>query len=461
VVAEPGIPARLDLLASTGVRVTRVDVLWNTVAPSRPASAANPGDPAYRWSRYDAIVDGLTERGIAVIFNVYRSPSWTNGGRGYQWAPSPGRFASFMTALARRYDGVTEDTAGRTHGPVEMFEPWNEPNLAGFLMPQWQTNQDGTVTPASPRIYSGLLARAYASVKAVQPDAWVIGVSGGPNGSDRPPSGSVGIVTFVQALVALRPPADAFAQHLYPALGPSASTAMPSYNRLPELIGELDAVRPGLPILITEFGWTTTATATRASHVSEQEQETYLREALTMLAAIPRVRLAVWFNLEDNAQWTSGLRRADTTPKPSWSTFSALAKPRAPGAVDEPPPPPAPEPPAVLAAPPPATPPAVTPPGLVPPPPIALTLSLDAPRTVRRARPLRVIVRLSRACSAPVLLQRRSGGRFTTIARARSSRTTVVISTRLHVLGRQRLRVRCRNRSALVRVLVVSPATAP
>lgn len=317
-------------MASTGVPVTRVDVLWNVVAPTRPASATNPNDSAYRWSRYDRVVDEFTRRGIGVIFAVYRSPSWANGGRGYQWAPAGSHYASFMTSLARRYDGRTPDRSGRRHGPVEMFEPWNEPNLPGFLQPQWQTAADGTSTPASPRIYAGLLARAYTSVKAVQPGAWVIGVSGGPNGSNRPPSGSVGIVPFIRALVPLRPPADAWAQHLYPALGPTASTAMPSYTRLPELIGELDAVRPGLPVLITEFGWTTQPTSVRSSHVTEAEQERFLREALDMLAAIPRVRLAVWFNLQDNSEWTSGVRRADTTLKPSWPTFVALSKFRPP-----------------------------------------------------------------------------------------------------------------------------------
>jgi hypothetical protein len=308
------------------VRVTRVDVLWNAVAPTRPATPANPNDRAYRWSRYDRIVDGLRRRGIAVMLNVYRSPSWANGGRSHQWAPAETHYGPFITALARRYDGRTKDAAGRVHGPVEMFEPWNEPNLPGFLQPQWRTDPDGTHSAASPGIYAGLLRRAYASVKAVQPGAWVIGVTGGPNGSDRPPTGSTGIVTFVRGLVPHRPPADAFAQHLYPALGPRISTAMPSYNRLPELIGELDAVRPGLPILITEMGWTTQPTSVRSSFVTEDAQATYLREAVEMLAAMPRVRLGVWFNLEDNTEWTAGLRRIDGTRKPSWGAFLGTPK---------------------------------------------------------------------------------------------------------------------------------------
>ena len=330
VTPEANLPARMNLVAGTGVRVTRVDVLWNAVAPTRPASASNPNDAAYRWSRYDAVVDGFAARGVSVILNVYRSPSWANGGRGFEWAPTEASFGAFMTALARRYDGRTRDRAGRVHGLVEMFEPWNEPNLARFLMPQWQRQANGTYTPASPRIYAGLLARAYAAVKAVQPQAWVIGVSGGPNGSNNAPNGSVGIVPFVRGLVPFHPPADAFAQHLYTALGPAASVAMPSYTRLPELIGELDAVRPGLPMLVTEFGWTTKPTSVRASFVSEQDQEANLRQAADVLAAVPRVRLAVWFNLEDNAEWTAGLRRADATAKPSWATFSALPKFRLP-----------------------------------------------------------------------------------------------------------------------------------
>jgi hypothetical protein len=326
VTPEPGIEARLDLLASTGVRVTRVDVLWNAVAPTRPADGADPDDPAYRWSRYDRVVDGLTRRGIAALFNIYRTPSWANGGRSYEWAPDESHYAAFMTALARRYDGVTRDSAGLVHGPVELFQVWNEPNLPRFLRPQWRTEADGRHIPVSPGIYAGLLSRAYESVKAVQPQAWVIGAGGGPNNTDTPPGGSTSIVRFIRALVPYAPPADAFAQHLYPAVGPTASTAMPSFTRLPELIGELDAVRPGLPILITEFGWTTSPTSVRPSHVSEELQATYLREAVDMLAAIPRVRLAVWFNLQDNAEWTAGLRRADLSPKPSWDAFVGTPK---------------------------------------------------------------------------------------------------------------------------------------
>ena len=318
------IPARLDRLASTGVRITRVDVLWSEVAPRRPRNAADPDDPAYRFGRYDRIVDGLARRGITPMLNVYWSPAWANGGRGVQWAPRPADLAAFLAALATRYDG-------RRHARVRMFEPWNEPNLAAFLRPQW-VGPPGAEVPASPAIYAGLLRAAYDAVKRARPDAVVIGVTGGPTNTDRPPDGAVGIMTFLRALAVLRPPMDAYGQHLYPASGPAESVAVPSFRTLPELIAAADRVHSGLPVLITEFGWTTSASPYRTTHVSEAQQAEYLPKAVAALAGDPRVRLAMWFNLQDNPGWPAGLLRDDGTEKPSWTAMRAAIAASGPGA---------------------------------------------------------------------------------------------------------------------------------
>lgn len=312
---------RIDQVAGAGARVTRVDVLWSDVAPTPPADPRDPNDPAYRWDRYDRLVDGFARRGVAVILNVYRTPDWANGGRGVRWAPDAGHHEAFMAALAARYDGRTPDRWGRAHAGVTMFEPWNEPNLPFFLQPQW-AGPPGAETPASPAIYAGLLTGAYRAVKQAQPDAVVIGVTGGPVGRSAPPSGGVGIVDFVRALAAFAPPLDAVSQHLYPALGPSASAAMPSYRRLDELVSELDRLRPGAPVLITELGWTTSASIHRPGHVSEVQQAAHLREALGALARHPRVNVAIWFNMQDNVEWPSGLLRADGTEKPAWGALT-------------------------------------------------------------------------------------------------------------------------------------------
>ncbi len=306
---------RMGLVNQTGARLTRVDVLWNAVAPTRPAHPTNPDDPAYHWARYDTIAAGLARRGIAVIFSVYRAPSWTNGGRGPEWAPDADDYAAFMTALARRYDGLHHQAR------VAMFEPWNEPNLAFFLRPQW-AGPPGDEYPISPQIYAILLTRAYAAIKTAQPDAVVLGISGGAAGGSRAPDGPVGILPFVQDLVQLHPPMDAFAQHLYPAVGPTETDAVPSYESLPRLIAAMDPLKPGAPLLITEFGWTTAATPYRKTQVTEAQQAAYLPQAVDALRANPRVRAAIWFNLQDNPGWPSGLLREDGTAKPAWGELA-------------------------------------------------------------------------------------------------------------------------------------------
>jgi len=326
VAAEETLDARMDRLAATGVRITRVDVLWEDIAPTAPADGADPEDPAYRWHRLDRIVDGLAARGITVILDVYRTPRWANGGRSREWAPDLDHYERFMTALARRYDGAHRDASGTVHARVGLFEAWNEPNLPLFLRPQWRMQPDGTYAPASPAVYAAMLARAHRAVKAVQPDAWVIGVSGAPSGRDHPPGGAVGIVTFIRAMAAAPPPMDAYAQHLYPALAPTASLAMPSYRRLPDLLAELDALHPGLPLLITEMGYTTAPTPYRSVAFTEEQQAAYMGEAVDLLRAHPRVRLGMWFNLQDNPDWPAGLVRADGTAKPAWSVFATLPK---------------------------------------------------------------------------------------------------------------------------------------
>lgn len=475
--ALPDVARRVQALDGLGLRVTRVDVLWEDVAPTRPADGADPGDPAYDWRRLDAIVDGLAARDIAVILSVYRTPEWSNGGHNHRYAPELPYYADLMTALATRYDGRTRDAEGRTHGPVEMFEAWNEPNISGFLWPQWRTTPEGAVVPASPGIYAGLLEAAYASVKAVQPDAWVIGLSGGPSGGDRPPNGSVGIVRFIRELAERRPPADAWAQHLYPATGPGESTAMPSFRRLSELIDELDRVRPDLPVLITEFGWLTRGTAVRPSHVSEEEQAAHLREAVDALAAMPRVRLAVWFQLQDNALWTSGLLREDESPKPAWEVFRALprfiapagaepapAEPAPAGAEPRPVPGPAPaEPVALAAAVAPAAPsdavaPNAVAPAAAPRRPDPAVRSLAAAPRIRAGRPVVVRVRFAGPPAAPVQLERRTRRGWRTVAVAAAGTPSLRLAVRAPRAGVMRLRVR--SGTVLSRVVVVRVARA-
>jgi hypothetical protein len=335
VAAADQLDARVDLIGATGVPVTRLDVLWNDVAPTRPAAPRDDRDPAYRWDRYDRIIDRLLAQHVAVLVTIYRTPAWAvdpaytpaDPPDPERWAPDPAALGDFAHALAQRYDGAR-------HGPVTAFEPWNEPNIPFFLRPQWARDAaTGAWRPVSADLYAAMLRAAYAGIKSAQPDATVVGVSGAPNGGGGPPTGpdsfgSVPNATFMRALADLQPPMDVASQHIYPALGPLQSTAFPSFTTIPALLDDLDAIRPGIPLWITEFGYMTHAPASRPAraHVDESTQALYLDQAVQMMAAQPRVQLAIWFNMQDNAEWPGGLRREDGGAKPAWDAFVALPK---------------------------------------------------------------------------------------------------------------------------------------
>ena len=309
VVSPELIPARIDRIVASGAKFTRVDVFWVEIAANRPAAPRDPNDPAYVWSRYDAILDGLSAKGVEPIVAFSRTPGWANGDRGPEWSPDGEAYSAFVRAFATRY-------SGGAHARVRLFESWNEPNNPLSLMPQW-LDRGPQLTAASPLRYANLLRRASTEIKAVSPQALVIGLSLADIETSAPPVGGVSVTDFIQGLVAEQTPMDAAAIHLAPGGAPNTpSDATPPFAALPRLVQQVDRVAPGMPLLVTQFGY-----STPPSGLSEADQATYLTRSLAQLAGSPRIRLAVWFSLQDTAERPSGLLRLDGTEKPSWSTF--------------------------------------------------------------------------------------------------------------------------------------------
>src|SRR5581483_10727266 len=87
----PGtLESRLDTLDTLGVKTVRFTLLWNEVATKKPANAANPNDPAYDWTQFDPVLDGLRAHGITPLVTLYGSPTWANGGRAPNYLPTSG-----------------------------------------------------------------------------------------------------------------------------------------------------------------------------------------------------------------------------------------------------------------------------------------------------------------------------------------------------------------------------------
>ena len=329
------VPERLRLLSASRAKVTRVDVLWSLVAPRRPARPASPADPAYDFTRLDAVVRGLAERGIVPIVVVYSAPPWAAGGRPIpegtevnSRAPSPPQFAAFMRALATRYSGRFRPP-GETRALPEVrhWELWNEPNLGAFLSPQ---RAGGRLVGL--QRYLQMVRRAYPVIKRANRDAVVIAGVGGPRSSTG--RTGIGAETWARGVARSTAPFDAYSQHVYPSAAPNANTranrlAFPSWRTLPRLLDILDAVprRRGTPVYITEAGYTTARTTFRDVRVTPRQQAAYMRQIMRLpIIRNPRIKVVMWFNLQDNANWPGGLRYLGGRQKPSHAAFVRLAR---------------------------------------------------------------------------------------------------------------------------------------
>jgi hypothetical protein len=139
-----------------GVKALRLELHWHDVAPSpnssrRPHFEAETPGP-YAWGQYDAVVAEAQRFKWQVLLTVTAPvPKWaTAARRDLITRPDDRDFEEFMVAAGRHYG--TE---------VNYWAIWNEPNIPGWLKPQFNSNG----TPASPRIYRGLWQAGYAGLK--------------------------------------------------------------------------------------------------------------------------------------------------------------------------------------------------------------------------------------------------------------------------------------------------------
>jgi hypothetical protein len=328
---DPGqITTRLDQLAATGVRVTRVDVVWSQVAPRRPADPRNPADPAYDWGRYDLLLKGLKSRNIGTLLDFYYTPAWASRAKkpALNDAPRVADAAAFAAAIARRYSGDFPDPAGGTLPEVRRIEVWNEPNIDTFYADQCRKSGPNWAYD-SPRAYAALLTVAYREIKRANPRAIVVGGVAGPTAAVSCPGRDQRVradATFADLVVRERPPMDAWSQHLYPIGSPRTAYFVPSWSSIPRIAAALDKLRPGIPIYVTETGYHTSYNRFHRYFVSEAQQAAWVDETFEQAARYPRVEMATWFNLQDNPFWTGGLVRGDGTRKPSYDRFVAAGR---------------------------------------------------------------------------------------------------------------------------------------
>jgi hypothetical protein len=374
------VAAALVRMAQLGVDRVRVSVVWGLVAPNQYSThrprfdATNPAAyPTGRWFRYDTVVRYANALGLKVYFQLtVPAPYWAVPARGpaqgYRWSqlPSPKEFGEFATAVGRRYNGTFIPRPGQPALPkVDYWGLWNEPNIGGWLTPQWRKFQ-GQWVPSAPVIYRHLVDQGWAALQATghAGDTVLIGETAA-KGFGWPGFGaSIKPMPFLRALYCLdsnyRPlngglmaqglecpmtgstagnVAAFTAQHpgLFDATGwahhpysfddpPNVTDTDPNVATLAELpriehaldqtFSAYGRLPPGgVPLYLTEWGYKTNPPNPFVKWTVAQ-QATYLNEGEYLAWADPRVRAFGQFLLVDASPKAHAVSRRDY-----WSTF--------------------------------------------------------------------------------------------------------------------------------------------
>jgi hypothetical protein len=300
----PGtITERLDTLDALGVRTVRFTLLWSDVAKQRPANPKNPNDPAYDWSQFDPVLNGLHARGITPLVTLYGSPRWANGGHGPNRLPASG-FGWFAYAASKHYPWV------------RLWTVWNEPNTRVFSQ------------PVSPKLYvRRLLNPAFAWLNKANRH----NVVGGGVTSPRKTRSGMSPAAFMRGMHAAHARLEAYAANPYP----SSKAETPFHNpcshcetltmaRLPQIRSLVTQLFGKKPLWLTEYGYQTNP-PDRVLGVSPGRQAATIGQAALRVWEQPGATVLIHFLVQDEPSlggWQSGLFNAKGAAKKAKRAFA-------------------------------------------------------------------------------------------------------------------------------------------
>jgi hypothetical protein len=318
--------------AQSNATVMRLLVQWNETAKTRPANPSNPFDPAYELDDVDEAVRAAQQNDQEVILTLSGTPRWANGGKSPNVMPRRvADFTAFSRAIALRYSGRYQG-----YPFVRFFSIWNEPNLPGFLTPQFDS-RGRSVAPAN---YAKLAAAAYSGIKAGNRRARVAIGETSARGSDKAtgirPTHSPGKFAELVAKANPRLKFDAWSHHPYPSVPsspPSQIVKWPnvSLRSLPRFEQSLKTWfkrKSVIPIWVTEYGHQTRPEDPLG--VPYSTQAAYIQQAMSLASGYPFVEVFIWFVYQDDQgqPWDSGVYTRNGAAKgTSPARFTASARP--------------------------------------------------------------------------------------------------------------------------------------
>lgn len=273
-----------QLARAAGVKWSREDFSWGRLERERGK---------FDWTYYDQLLACAKRNGITVYAIVGYWTSWTKP----YTAEGIDDYVQFVKALVGRY-----------HKDVKQWEIWNEPNI--FF---WQGPQD---------MYAELLAKSYAAIKELDPEAQVLGLS------------TAGIDTkFIDRMLALKAPFDILTIHPYR-----------SHLNDQAFIGDLQKVSDQVrlpdgrrrPVWLTELGWAThtphnTLKQDFAPNSLRTQAELIARSYLCAIVSGVEPR-TFWYDFRNDGddpiyfEHQMGIVDHDFRPKPAYVAYATLTQ---------------------------------------------------------------------------------------------------------------------------------------
>jgi hypothetical protein len=328
------------ILKTLRAQVLRVDLYWGgtelAVNKRRPANAADPDDPAYNWALYDRLVTQAAHVGVKLMFTVWGTPRWANGGKSALYAPKNyNDLRKFAYAAATRYSGTTvSDETNTTIPAVRLWTAWNEPNQRFQLLPQYK-RVNGKWVMQSAIDYAKICTSIYKGVHStlLKGEKVACGVTA-PGGNDNP-SGSRASPTPMAFMAAVKKAHlktfDAWAHNPY--AGPRETPSTKPHARGTVTLGNIDTLITQLTkfwgkrrVWLTEYAYQTNP-PDRAFGVSYSKQALYMKQAFAIARKNPRIDMMLWFQIKDDSRlagWQSGLMTVRGKKKPAFNTFRLL-----------------------------------------------------------------------------------------------------------------------------------------
>jgi hypothetical protein len=300
-------PARLDSIKAMGARWVRFDLTWAWVMGGGPNT--------YDWSGMDSEIKGIVSRGMKPLATLQHTPPWArpaNCTSSEACAPANASdYGNFAAAAARRYP------------QIQVWEIWNEPNLANY----WQPKPDAVN-------YTALLKAAYIAIKAVNPNAIVLTGGAAPASNDGT---NISPINFLQTIYNNGGGGsfDGVAHHpyCYDQYGcPNNIATYSAWSQMNDTFPSLRSVMidhgdVDLKIWVTEFGAPTDG---GAKAVTEAEQAQMVTNAYNLFRSYSWAGpILAWHKDRDicsnsnDIECFFGLIRYDGSNKPGYDAFIA------------------------------------------------------------------------------------------------------------------------------------------